>query len=151
MYLNHLTSTKQPYWQARIGRNLEAVNSEEVKEEEMDQMQTCDICKEKLNTVEIRQSDDLRCDKCVENPSEKLRDRETSSNREDNEIAELRAVTLMYQSLLRKVKIKLKNSKGAQRVNVKWLGSLQELKDFVTLVLKKTGTWQETRRKASST
>ena len=87
---------------------------EKVKEE-MDQMQTCDICKEKSNTVEIRQSDDLRCDKCVENPSE---------NREDNEIAELRAVALRYQSLLRKVKIKLKNSKGAQRVNVKWLGSL---------------------------
>ena len=57
----------------------------------------------------------------------------------------------MYQSLLRKVKIKLKNSKGVQRVNVKYLGSLQELKDFVTLVLKKTGTWQETRRKTSST
>ena len=97
----------------------------------MDQMQTCDICKEKSNTVEIWQSDDLRCDKCVENPSEKPRDRETSSNREDNEIAELRAVALMYQSLLRKVKIKLKNSKGAQRVNVKWLGSLQERKELM--------------------
>ena len=117
----------------------------------MDQMRTCDICKEKSNTVEIRQSEDMRCDKCVENPSEKPRDRETSSNREDNEAAELRAVSLMYRSLLRKVKIKLKNSKGEQRVNVKWLGSLQELKDFVTVVLKKTGTWQETRRKASST
>ena len=85
---------KQPYWLARIGGNLEGANSEEVKEE-MDQMQTCDICKEKSNTVEIRQSDDLRCDKCVENPSEKPRDRETSSNREDNEIAELRAVALI--------------------------------------------------------
>ena len=30
----------------------------------MDQMQTCDICKEKSNTVEIRQSEDMRCDKC---------------------------------------------------------------------------------------
>ena len=55
-------------------------------EEEIDQMQTYDICKEKSNTVEIRQSDDLRCDKCVENPIEKCvenpiekpRDRETS-------------------------------------------------------------------------
>ena len=97
----------------------------------MDQMQTCDICKEKSNTVEIRQSEDMRCDKCVENPSEKPRDRETSSNREDNEAAELRAVALVYRSLLRKVKIKLKNSKGEQRVNVKWLGSLQELKDLL--------------------
>ena len=31
LYLNHLTSTKQPYWQARIGGNLEGVNSETVK------------------------------------------------------------------------------------------------------------------------
>ena len=54
-------------------------------------------------------------------------------------------------SLSGKVKIKLKNSKGEQRLNVKWLGSLQELNDFVTLVLKKTSTWQETRRKASAT
>ena len=115
----------------------------------MDQMQTCDICKEKSNTEEIRQSDDMRCDKCVEHPSEKPRDRETSSNREDNEAAELRAVALMYRSLLRKVKIKLKNSKGAQRVNVKWLGSLQELKDFVTLVLKRPvhGRRQEGRHR----
>ena len=105
------------------------MDNEEV-EEEMDQMQTCDICKEMSNTVEIRQSDDLRCDKCIENPIEKPRDRETSSNREENEIAELRAVGLMYKSLLGKVKIKLKNSKGEQRVNVKWLGSLQELKRF---------------------
>ena len=68
----------------------------------MDQMQTCDICKEKSNTVEIRQSEDMRCDKCVENPLEKPRDRETSSNREDNEAAELRAVALMYRSLFEK-------------------------------------------------
>ena len=46
----------------------------------------------------------------------------------------------MYKRLSGKVKIKLKKSKGEQRVDVKWLGSLQELKDFVTLVLKKTGT-----------
>ena len=58
----------------------------EVVEEEMDQMQTCDICKEKSNTVEVRQSDDLRCDKCIENPIEKPSDRETSSDREKNEL-----------------------------------------------------------------
>ena len=115
---------------------MESVDSEAV-EEEMDQMQTCDICKKKSNTVEIRQSDDLRCDKLIENPIEKPTDRETSSNREKNEIAELRAVRLMYRSLLGKVNIKVNNSKSEQRVDVKWLGSLQELKDFVTLVLKK--------------
>ena len=68
---------------------MESVDSEEV-EEEMDQMQTCGICKEKWNTVEIRQSDDQRYDKCVENPIGKPKDRD--------EIAELRAVSLMYKT-----------------------------------------------------
>ena len=40
--------------------------------------------------------------KFVKNPTEKPRDREASGNREENEIAELRAVGLMYSSLLGK-------------------------------------------------
>ena len=68
----------------------------------MDQKWTSDICKEKSNSVEIRQSHDLRFDKCVENPVERSRNQENSSNSDEKEIAELRTVCLIYKLLSQK-------------------------------------------------
>ena len=43
----------------------------------------------------------------------------------------------------------MKNSKGKTKLCIKWTGELDELKDFVSLVLKKSGDWMEANKKRS--
>ena len=64
---------------------------------------------------------------------------------------EIRKLCSIYPRLVGNIKMKDRSSKGKQKPGFKWHGSLEQLKDFVSLVLKKKGTWKETKRKSSST
>ena len=62
----------------------------------------------------------------------------------------LKAICLQHGNLIDKVTLKVKNSKGKTKLFTKWQGSLDELKDFVSLVLRKPGNWSEEKIKRSS-
>ena len=61
----------------------------------------------------------------------------------------LKETCLKYGNLIDKVLLKMKNSKGKTKLCSKWIGGLDELKDFVSLVLKKSGDWMEANKKRS--
>ena len=84
-------------------------------------MYSCDICKEKSTSVELRQSDDLRCDKCT--------DTQKCRNSHDGE-AEIRELCSMYPRLVENIKMKDRSSKGKQKLGFTWHGSLEQQKDF---------------------
>ena len=53
---------------------------------------------------------------------------------------------ILYENLIDKLKIKCKTTKGKPKVRFRWKGNVYELRDFVSLVLKKSGTWHDTRK-----
>ena len=61
----------------------------------------------------------------------------------------LKKTCLKYGNLIDKVLLKMKNSKGKTKLCIKWIGGLDELKDLVSLVLKKSGDWMEANKKRS--
>ena len=61
----------------------------------------------------------------------------------------LKETCLKYGNVIDKVLLKMKNSKGKTKLCIKWTGGLDELKDLVSLVLKKTGDWMEANKKRS--
>ena len=62
----------------------------------------------------------------------------------------LKAICLQHGNLIDKVTLKVKNLKGKTKLFTKWQGSLGELKDFVSLVLRKPGNWSEEKIKRST-
>ena len=56
----------------------------------------------------------------------------------------------MYENLVDKLKVKKKTVNDKPKIRFHWLGSLDLLKDFVTLVLKKSGSWSESRKSSIS-
>ena len=90
-------------------------------------MYSCDICKEKSTSVQLRQSNDLRRDKCAD--TQKCGNSQNSSG--DDGEAEIRELCSMYPRLVEDIKMKDTNSKGKQKLGFKWHGSLEQLKDFV--------------------
>ena len=56
---------------------------------------------------------------------------------------------MKYGNLIDKVLLEMKNSKGKTKLCIKWTGGLDELKDFVSLVLKKPGDWMKVNIKRS--
>ena len=74
----------------------------------------------------------------------------TNLNTSGQSDGELRATSFLYDHLLDKLVIKEKVSKGIKKSSFKWTGTTESLKDFVTLVLKKIGTWYKPKRKSIS-
>ena len=56
----------------------------------------------------------------------------------------------MYENLVEKFKVKRKTVKGKPKIRFRWMGTFDLLKDLVTLILKKSGTWSESRRSSVS-
>ena len=53
---------------------------------------------------------------------------------------------ILHENLIDKLKIKCKTTKGKPKVRFRWKGNVDELRDFFSLVLKKSGTWHDTRK-----
>ena len=51
---------------------------------------------------------------------------------------------------LHKLKVKKRTVNDKPKIRFRWLGTLDLLKDFVTLVLKKSGSWAESRKSSIS-
>ena len=97
----------------------------------------------KKEDVELRQSDELLCQAC---PSESLREEIPENQKEED----LKILYVMYENLVEKLKVKRKTVKGKPKIRFRWMGTLDLLKDLVTLILKKSGTWSESRRSSVS-
>ena len=69
------------------------------------------------------------------------------SKRVDNSEEQLKEISLRYGNLIDKVSLRVKNSKGKTKLCIKWVGDLKELKEFVSLVFKKSGNWSEGKNK----
>ena len=93
--------------------------------------------------VELRQSDELLCQVCT---SESLR---KGKSREDPK-EDLKIICVLYENLVDKLKVKKKTANDKPKIRFRWLGSLDLLKDFLTLVLKKAGSWAESRKSSIS-
>ena len=116
----------------------------------------CCICKKLSEDVDLRQGDELKCKDCHlrsvkpyqgQGQEENLATNLNTSGQSDGE---LRATSFLYDHLLDKLVIKEKVSKGIKKSSFKWTGTTESLKDFVTLVLKKIGTWYKPKRKSIS-
>ena len=77
---------------------------------------------------------------------EDLNDDQANINSNEDSLKE---TCLKYGNLIDKVLLKMKNSKGKTKFCIKWTGGLDELRDFVSLVLKKSGDWTEANKKRS--
>ena len=106
-------------------------------------------CVFKMNKedIKLRVTDDLRCDLCIFKTTNQLN---TGPNptEEDSEAGatghdDSRTVCLLYENLLEKIAVKNRMHRGKIKTRIRWRGNLDSLKDFVTLVLRKNGTWIE--------
>ena len=93
--------------------------------------------------MELRQSDELLCQAC---PSESLREEIPENQKEED----LKILHVMHDNLVEKLKVKRKTVKGKPKIRFRWMGTFDLLKDRVTLILKKPGTWSESRRSSVS-
>ena len=60
--------------------------------------------------------------------------------------ADFKIMYILYENLIDMLKIKCKTTKGKPKVKFRWKGTVDELREFVSLVLKKSGTWHDTRK-----
>ena len=103
----------------------------------------CSRCNVNKDDVELRQSDELLRQVCT---NESLR---KGKSREDPK-KDLKIIYVLYENLVDKLKVKKKTITDKPKIRFRWLGSLDLLKDFVTLVLKKSGSWSESRKSSIS-
>ena len=106
-------------------------------------LRICSRCKKSKDDVELRQSNELLCQAC---PSESLREEIPENPKEED----LKILYIMYENLVEKFKVKRKTVKGKPKIRFRWMGIFDLLKDLVTLILKKSGTWSESRRSSVS-
>ena len=92
-------------------------------------------CHQLAENVDLRQSDEMLCQKCA------AKDEINKTSQVDFKI-----MYILYENLIDKLKIKCKTTKGMPKVRFRWKGNVDELRDFVSLVLKKSGTWHDTRK-----
>ena len=62
----------------------------------------------------------------------------------------IKIIYVLWENLVNKLKEKKKTVNGKPKIRFRWLGTLDLLKDFVTLVLKKSGSWSESRKSSIS-
>ena len=79
------------------------------------------------------QSDELLCQVCTNDGLRKGKSREDPKE-------DLKIIYVLFESLVDKLKVKKKTVNDRPKIRFHWLGSLDLLKDFVTLVLKKSGS-----------
>ena len=103
----------------------------------------CSRCNVNKDDVELRQSDELLCQVCTNESLCKGKSRE--DRKED-----LKIIYVLYENLVDKLKVKKKTVNDKPKIRFRWLGSLDLLKDFVTLVLKKSGSWSASRKSSIS-
>ena len=106
-------------------------------------LRICSRCKKSKDDVELRQTNELLCQAC---PSESLREEIPENQKEED----LKILYIMYENLVEKLKVKRKTVKGKLKIRFRWMGTFDLLKDLVTLILKKSGTWSESRRSSVS-
>ena len=88
--------------------------------------------------VDLRQSEEVLCQKCAA----KDEINKTSQTSQVN----FKNMYILYENLIDELKIKCKTTKGKPKVRFRWKGNVDKLRDFVSLVLKKSGTWHDTRK-----
>ena len=103
----------------------------------------CSRCNVNKDDVELRQSDELLCQVCT---NESLRKGKSRGDPKED----LKIMYVLYESLVDKLKVKKKTVNDKPKIRFRWLGSLDFLKEFVTLVLKKSGSWSESRKSSIS-
>ena len=104
--------------------------------------------------VKLRVTDDLRCDLCIFKTTNQLN---TGPNptEEDSEVGatgldDSRTICLLYENLLEESIVKNRTHRGKVKTRIRWIGNLDSLKDFLTLVLRKNGTWIEHTKRTTS-
>ena len=114
----------------------------------------CMNCKKYSHDVDIRQNDEVQCNQCYSTlqtssrptPSWPHPQGEVGAAHQPDD-SDLRATSMLYESLLDNLNIKQKaKGKKKNKVTYKWKGSLYQLKDFVSLVLKRSGSWHKHKR-----
>ena len=118
------------------------------------ELQKCCVCKMSKEDVKLRVTDDLRCDLCIFKTTNQLN---TGPNpiEEDSEVGatgldDSRTICLLYENLLEKIVVKNRMHRGKIKTRMRWRGNLDSLKDFLTLVLRKNGTWIEHTKRTTS-
>ena len=114
----------------------------------------CKNCKKYSHDVDIRQNDEVQCNECYSTlqtssrptPSWPHPQSDVGAAHQSDD-SDLRATSMLYESLLDNLNIKQKaKGKKKNKVTYKWKGSLDQLKDFVSLVLKRSGSWHKHKR-----
>ena len=103
----------------------------------------CSRCNVNKDDVESRKSDELLCEVCTNESLRKGKSREDPKD-------DLKIIYVLYENLVDKLKVKKKTVNDKPKIRFRWLGSLDLLKDLVTLVLKKSGSWSESRKSSIS-
>ena len=80
----------------------------------------------------------MLCQKCAA--------KDEINNTSQTSQVDFKIMYILYENLIDKLKIKCKTTKGKPKVRFRWKGNVDELRDFVSLVLKKSGTWHDTRK-----
>ena len=118
------------------------------------ELQKCCVCKMSKEDVKLRVTDDLRCDLCIFKTTNQMN---TGPNptEEDSEVGatghdDSRTICLLYENLLEKIVVKNRTQRGKIKTRIRWRGNLDSLKDFLTLVLRKNGTWIEHTKRTTS-
>ena len=99
----------------------------------------CSRCNVNKHDVESRQSDELLCQVCT---NESLRKGKPRGDLKEN----LKIIYVLNENLADKLKVKKETINDKPKIIFSWLGTLDMLKNFVTLVLKKSGSWSESRK-----
>ena len=74
---------------------------------------------------------------------------------EDSEVGatgldDSRTICLLHENLLEKIVVKNRMHNGKIKTRIRWRRNLDSLKDFLTLVLRKNGTWIEHTKRTTS-
>ena len=99
----------------------------------------CSKCNVNKDNLQLKQSYELLCQVCTNESLRKEKSREDPKE-------DLKIIYVLYENLVDKLKVKKKTVNDKPKIRFCWLGSLDLLKDFVTFVLKKSGTWSESRK-----
>ena len=102
------------------------------------QPRRCERCHQLAENVDLRQSDEMLCQKCAAKD-------EINMTSQTSQV-DFKIMYVLYENLIDKLKIKCKATKGKPKVRFRWKGNVDDLRDFVSLVLKKSGTWYDTRK-----
>ena len=107
------------------------------------QPRRCERCHQLAENVDLRQSDELLCQKCAAKD-------EINKTSQTSQV-DFKIMYIVYENLIDKLKIKCKTTKGKPKGRFRWKGNVDELRDFVSVVLRsqEPGMTLENLRKLS--